>query len=198
MVDHPYSDGRHLAQLVRALRAGDEIAWTRLVSRLDHGLRNIARSYRLTPTDIDDVMQATWLRVFRNIEQLHEATAIVGWLATTTRRECLRHLQAPVRELPTDDQRLGDRAQLWGPEDELLAADRRTVLSRALATLPDHQRRLMTLIVAQPDASYESISRTLDMPLGSIGPMRARSLARLQRNPEVQSLRTQTRPSDAR
>jgi DNA-directed RNA polymerase specialized sigma24 family protein len=85
MVDHPYSDDRHLAQLVRALRAGDEIAWTRLVTRLDHGLRNIARSYRLTPTDIDDVMQATWLRVFRNIEQLHEATAIVGWLATTTR-----------------------------------------------------------------------------------------------------------------
>lgn len=80
----------------------------------------------------------------------------------------------------------------------MLATDRRTVLSRALATLPDHQRRLMTLIVARPDASYESISRTLDMPLGSIGPMRARSLARLQRDPEVRSLRRQTRPSDAR
>jgi RNA polymerase sigma factor (sigma-70 family) len=178
-----------LTALVRAVRAGDEIAWTRLVGQFDRGLRNIARTYRLAPTDIDDVMQATWLRLFKHVQHLHEPNAIAGWLATTTRRECLRLLQRPVREQLTGDERLRDRGELPGPEAALVAADRRAALARALATLPDRQRRLMTLLAAQPDTNYAAISRALDMPIGSIGPIRARGLARLERNVELQSLR---------
>jgi len=59
------------------------------------------------------------------------------------------------------------------------------VLTRALATLPQRQRELMTLIVSEPSANYEQISATLDMPVGSIGPIRARSLARLRRHAEL-------------
>jgi RNA polymerase sigma factor (sigma-70 family) len=174
--------------LVHAARAGDNAAWTRLVERFDGSLRDIARSYRLDPTDIDDVMQATWLRLFKHIERLREPAGVAGWLATTTRRESLRRLQGPVREQLTDDPQGGEPPDSEGPEDKLLAAERRAILARALATLPDRHRRLMTLLAAKPSLDYRQISSILAMPIGSIGPTRARCLARLARNGELQAL----------
>lgn len=175
--------------LVRAAGAGDDAAWTHLVERFDGTLRDIARSYRLAPADIDDVMQATWLRLFKHIERLREPACLAGWLATTTRRESLRCLQAPVREQLTDDPLLAERPDSEGPEDKLLAAERRAILARALATLPERHRQLMTLLAADPALDYQQISAMLAMPAGSIGPIRARSLTRLARNSALQALR---------
>ena len=59
------------------------------------------------------------------------------------------------------------------------------MLTRAFATLPERQRRLMELISTEDAANYAQIGATLDMPIGSIGPIRARSLARLQRHREL-------------
>jgi hypothetical protein len=44
------------------------------------------------------------------------------------------------------------------------------VLEQAIAVLPRRQRELMTLLTAQPDADYEHIGDTLQMPQGSIEP----------------------------
>jgi DNA-directed RNA polymerase specialized sigma24 family protein len=71
------------------------------------------------------------------------------------------------------------------PERAVMAAERRVALGHALATLPDRHRRLMTLLVAEPNMDYQRLSATLAMPVGSIGPIRARSLARLKRHPEL-------------
>lgn len=177
-----------LVALVHAARVGDGDAWRRLVERFDRRLRDIARSYRLAPVDVDDVMQATWLRLYRHIERVREPAAIAGWLATTTRRECLRLLQRPVQEELTDDPRLGDSPDPDGPEARLLAAERSAVLGRALATLPERHRRLMTLLAEESTPDYRHISASLEMPTGSIGPIRARSLARLARNRELRAL----------
>lgn len=177
-----------LGALVRAARTGDNAAWTRLVEQFDPGLRSIARGYRLAPADIDDVLQTTWLRLFTHIEALREPSAVAGWLATTTRREAMRVLQSSVREQLTDDPDGGEATAPNGPESELLAAERRTVLGRALATLPDRHRRLITLLAADPAVAYDEISAALAMPIGSIGPIRARSFARLVRHPELRGL----------
>jgi RNA polymerase sigma factor (sigma-70 family) len=183
------SDEREVVAVVHSARAGDDIAWTRLVRRFDRMLRSIARSYRLGPSDVDDVVQATWLRLFKHIDQVRDPAAIAGWLAKTARREALRVLQAPVREHLTDDPYAGQPSMAETPESDLLDSELRAALARALASLPNRQRRLMTLLAIQVAPDYESISAILAMPVGSIGPTRARSLARLQHHPELQSLR---------
>jgi RNA polymerase sigma factor (sigma-70 family) len=177
---------REVVELVRAARAGDDRAWERLYDRFSPMLRGIARSYRLSPSDVDDVLQNSWLRLFDHIDRIREPTAVAGWLATTTRRECLRLLQLPMRESPTADPDAG-ASDSSDPERELLAAERRVILGRALATLPERHRKLMTMLVAQPDTDYEQLSAALAMPVGSIGPIRGRSLARLRRHPELRS-----------
>jgi len=179
---------RALVELLRSAHAGDDRAWERLHARFTPGLRSIARSYRLSPSDVDDVVQTAWMRLIDHIGRLRDPAVVASWLATTTRRECLRLLQAPVREYPTDDPDLGDQAdrgELAGPEAELLAGERQAVLGRALETLPERHRELMTMLVARPAMDYRELSTVLAMPVGSIGPIRARSLARLRHHPEL-------------
>jgi RNA polymerase sigma factor (sigma-70 family) len=145
-VPQPPKHDPALVSLVRAARSGDHAAWTSLVRRFDRSLRTIARSYRLAPADIDDVVQATWQSMLEDIERVREPAAIAGWLATTTRRHAMRVLQKPARERLSDDPRLGERSVTDGPEEVLLAAERRDVLAAALATLPQRHRRLMTVL----------------------------------------------------
>jgi RNA polymerase sigma factor (sigma-70 family) len=177
-----------LEPLVHAARANDNDAWTELIGRFDHMLRKIAGSYRLSPDDIDDVLQAVWLRLHQQLGKLRHPHVIPSWLATTARRESLRVLQLHVPEQLTDRPELVDATESSENDTELLASERRTILGRALRTLPATQRRLMLLLAAAPAADYREISATLDMPMGSIGPTRARGLASLKRHPELRDL----------
>ena len=177
-----------LVALVDAARAGDDAAWRCLVTRFERRLREVVRSYRLSAADVEDVLQTTWLRLFSHIAEIRDPAAVGGWLATTARRECLRLLQAPMREQLTDDPELGEEREQDGPETVLLAAERRAVLNRALATLPERHRRLMAMLASDETPDYQHISQTLAMPIGSIGPIRARSLARLLRHPELHGI----------
>jgi RNA polymerase sigma factor (sigma-70 family) len=173
---------RQLEAIVSAARGGDNLAWVELVDRFGRMLHNVARSYGLASHDVDDAVQATWIKLYEHIDRLRDPSAIAGWLATTcgaSRCGCCRRTSASTS--PT----IPSSATSAGPEALLLKSERRVVLTRALATLPERQRELMTLIVADGAGSYEQISVTLDMPLGSIGPIRARGLQRLQRHHEL-------------
>jgi DNA-directed RNA polymerase specialized sigma24 family protein len=64
---------------------------------------------------VDDVVQATWLRLLEDIRRLREPAAVAGWLETTTRRNAMRHLYGRNREELSGDPRLGDRPHSGGP-----------------------------------------------------------------------------------
>jgi RNA polymerase sigma factor (sigma-70 family) len=173
---------------VQAAAGGDEVALGHLVRRYDRVLRGITRSFRLGPWDADDVVQSTWLQFMRHGSRLRDPAAVRGWLATTARRECLNLVRHRGREQLTDEPELGLRCERAEPDRELLAAERRELLSEALAELPDRPRTLMRVLVDRPELSYEEVGRMLDMPIGSIGPTRARALDRLRDSSELCAL----------
>src|SRR6185437_12760580 len=105
------------------------------------------------------------------------------------RRNAMRILQSHVREQASDDPRLGDRSVPDDPAATVLAAERRDALANALATLPERHRELMTVLATQPGVAYGRVSELLTIPIGSIGPIRARALARLSRNRQLIALR---------
>jgi len=163
----------------------------RHVARHDRRLRAVARSYGLGGWDVDDVVQSTWLQYLEHGDALREPAALGAWLETTTRRLCLRLLQRHVREQLTDDCDLRAASEDPGPERQVLAGECRDTVRRAVAALPDRQRRLMRLLVHRPDLSYEEVGRRLAMPIGSIGPTRARCLDRLRRSDGLRALAAQ-------
>jgi len=169
----------------------DRVALEQLVPRFDRRLRAITRSYRLGPWDVDDVVQATWLQYIEHGHELREPAAAGAWLETTARRLSLRVLQRHVREQLTDNADRTAAGEHAEPESEAIACERRTALHRAIAGLPERHRRLMRLLVVRPDLSYEEIGRRLAMPVGSIGPTRARCMDRMGRSDPLRALRAE-------
>jgi RNA polymerase sigma factor (sigma-70 family) len=169
-----------LAPLTREAAAGCEDAWRDLVARFDPMLRGIVRGYRLDDADVEDVVQTTWIRAYRNLDRLNEPAAVGAWLAITARREALRTLQRGVRELPSAEPQPLDEAGEESPEDIASQRERRSALRAAVRRLPGRQRELLSEMLRRPCASYDEIASALDMPVGSIGPTRERALARLR------------------
>jgi RNA polymerase sigma factor (sigma-70 family) len=111
-----------------------------------------------------------------HLDRLDEPARVGAWLATTTRRECLRVLRRSTRLVPHGD-------ELPEPTDEgpahdaaLLIRERDVTLWTAFARLSDRDRALLRMLIADPAPSYEEIGAALGMPIGSIGPTRARAL----------------------
>jgi RNA polymerase sigma factor (sigma-70 family) len=178
-----------LAALVRRAVDGDPAAQIWLVAHFDRSLRSTVRFYRLSPWDVDDVIQETWLQFIEHGRSLRDPAAVKGWLATTARRQSLRVLQRRAREQPSDDPVLGEDVRVAEPCEALIAAERRATLHRAVAQLPATSRRLMTLLIARPGMSYQQVGEALDIPVGSIGPTRGRCISRLSRMSGIRALR---------
>ncbi len=122
---------------------------------------------------------------------IREPAALPGWLATVTRRECLR-VVAVTQRRPAAGHVIG--AEIIADErsvpadQELLAAERHAALSEAFAALPPSGQRLIALLLEDPPMSYAEISARLGIPVGSIGPSRRRCLDKLRRYPAIAAL----------
>jgi RNA polymerase sigma factor (sigma-70 family) len=190
---HPHAEARpENAALIARLQAGDDDTWAQLITRFDGMIRRAARSYRLQPSDVDDVAQTTWLSLIRSLPNLRESDAIAGWLKTTAHRAALRIAQARSREQLCDDIVAWERPDPDGPELRAVQAERRAVLADALTSLPDRHRRIVVALTVAPPLGYAEISAMISVPVGSIGPIRARSLARLARHPRLRALAAAT------
>ena len=95
-------DSSDLADLVAGAAAGEQKSWNELVDRFAGLVWHVARSHRLGDADASDVAQTVWLRLVESLPRLREPAAVGGWLATTTRHECLRVLRVTGREVPDD------------------------------------------------------------------------------------------------
>lgn len=168
-----------LAHLTREAAAGGEDAWRALVALLDPMLHSIARGYRLSEADADDVVQITWGRALLHLDRLDDPGAVAGWLAVTARREAMRTLQRGVRELPSAEPP-EPASDAPAPDQETIERERRTHLRAAIGRLSGRQRELLTMLVDRPELSYEEVSQAIGMPIGSIGPTRERAFERLR------------------
>lgn len=176
--------------LVKAAAGGDEAAWHALVEGF-HGLVwSVARAYRLGSADAADVFQTVWLRLAENLNRIQNPDHIGAWLATTARRESLRIIRSHVRTVPMDDTALADFLQsdeaspeqaVLDAEQGMLDAQRAIAMWRAFGNLPARCQRLLRVLIATPRPSYVDVAAALDVPVGSIGPTRARCLRQLRR-----------------
>jgi RNA polymerase sigma factor (sigma-70 family) len=171
----------NVAGLVRAAAAGDQASWERLVRQFGGMVWAVARAHRLGDAAAGDVVQATWLKLIEHLDDLNEPARVGAWLATTARRECLRVLRGSKRELLLGEDLPEDEAPDAPADAEVLIAERDLALWRSFSRLRPGDQALLRLLMADPPPAYEAISAALDVPIGSIGPTRARALERLRR-----------------
>ena len=170
-------------QLVRAAARHDPEAWDELVKEFSPLLRGVVSRFRLGAHQVEDVVQTTWIRLHSRIATIEDPAALPGWLVTTARREAIRAVRAASRELPFDELPASAAADTSSPADRLIVNERRAALRAAVGRLPGRQRTIADAILAETALGYAGIADELGMPVGSIGPMRARCIARLRRDP---------------
>lgn len=182
-------DRGEVGQLVTSAASGDATAWQDLVERFSGLVWSVTRAFRLGNADAADVFQTTWLRLAENIGRIEQPDRVGAWLATAARRECLQCLRSAGRAVPTDD-----IDQLEGPpardnpteeailraEQEQENAERAVALWRAVSRLPARCHQLIRVLMASPPPSYAEVAAALGLPVGSIGPTRARCLQTLR------------------
>jgi RNA polymerase sigma factor (sigma-70 family) len=174
--------------LVQAAEHGDEAAWRALVDRYTPLVASVVQRYRLRGSDAEDVVQTVWLRLVEHLGDLREPRALPMWIITITRNESLRLIRTSQRTQPfdpTDERETPTVAEQPDLDEALVRTQRHEALLAAFAELPDQQRELLLLLVAEPPVPYAEISQRLGIPVGSIGPTRARAIRRLRECPLI-------------
>jgi len=176
-------DPREPAELVRDASGGDAGAWSALVDRFAPLVWSIARGYRLRDQDAADVSQITWLRLAEHIDRLREPERVGAWLATTAGRECIAVINRRKRFVPLEEVTLSNTPDgdfSTQPAESMLRAAESAELWRVFSELPPRSQLLLRLLFADPQPSYQEIATLTGMPVGSIGPTRARCLQELR------------------
>ncbi len=171
-------------QLLAAAAAGDDQAWAAIVDRYADLVWSIGRSFRLGPADAADVSQTTWLRLVEHLGDIRESRRLGAWLATTARREALALLRRSRQSVPVGESWQLDSADLLAdpPEGGLLRGERATGVRAAFRQLSERCQQLLRVLLADPAPTYAEVGAALGVPIGSIGPARARCLDGLRRH----------------
>ena len=163
--------------LVRRCLEGRPEAWDALVDRYARLVRSVPRRHGLDEADADDVAQATFILLHRSLGRLRDAERLASWLLTTAHRETWR---VGRRRHGTAEQLLESVADVGAPDPaDVVRWEREQAARQALAELGGRCEALLTRLFRDPSPDYTGIARDLDMPVGSIGPTRARCFAKL-------------------
>jgi RNA polymerase sigma factor (sigma-70 family) len=164
--------------LLNAAGRGDRGAWEEIVRRYTGLVTATVRSFRLQEADAADAEQRTWLRLVEHHRGVRDPEHLGGWLATTATRECLGILRA--HRFVTD---LGDADALPDPDDveqQVIDADEAAHLWNVVTLLPPRGRAVVKALFAEERTPYAEVARTTGIPVGSLGPTRARVLRQLR------------------
>src|SRR5215470_6252286 len=82
----PSFDPGEDARLVDRCLTGDARAWAALVARHERLVYAVARSYRLSDSDLADVFQEVFAALVSGLPRLREPRALVRWLSSTAQR----------------------------------------------------------------------------------------------------------------
>lgn len=131
-----------------------------LFSRAEPRLRRLARSQRVAPDAVDDVVQETLIVAWKSLEHLRDEARFVAWLDGICRNICLRYqrkqgvLRAHEASLTPDASQPDDESpalahladpNTFDPAEELTRQDMRALLDRALGYLSPASRVVVEL-----------------------------------------------------
>lgn len=191
-----------VAGLVEAARQGDAAAWRALVDGHTGLVWSIVRGFRFDDDTARDVYQTVWLRLAEHLDRIREPGRLAGWLGQTTRNECVGVIRQRSRIVLSDEPELmrpgAEPEELAGwtePGARLERDETRAAVAAAFDRLGERCQELLRLLVCDPPVSYELISEALGIPVGSIGPTRARCLQTLRSTPEISRISAGLRSS---
>ena len=169
---------------------GDEQAWAQLIERYSRLIFTIPLNFGFTQPLAEEIFQEVCLVMLEGLGALRERERVRAWIVTVTRRLCIQQMRreqkrrASLGAMLTESEASGEisGAVDTSPMRTILQQEQRTLVWYAVANLDPKCRVILTqLFLQDPQSTYQELASDLNIPIGSIGPMRARCLDKLRR-----------------
>jgi RNA polymerase sigma-70 factor (ECF subfamily) len=163
------------AELVRLAQAGDERAFEALVVKYQRRIAKHVARYVRNASDVEDVVQETFIRAYRGLPSFRGGSAFYTWLYRVASNTAFTFLERrPPLDLLGDqepDERTDavDPAASAGedPERLMMASQIADALQRGLQKLQPALLEALTLYEVE-GKSYSEIARMVDIPVGTV------------------------------
>lgn len=158
------------AQLLAALRSGDELAFVWLLNQHDARLRRLARDFVSTDAVAEEVVQETWLGVVSGLARFEGRSSLKTWIYqilmnTARTRGVKEHRSLPFSSAAGDGDEAwegvfgperfrttgqwagwwADPPRPWEPDEQVERAQVLDLVRDAIKALPENQRIVMSL-----------------------------------------------------
>ena len=122
----------------------------------------------LNHDDADDVLQNTFIKVYRNINGFKGESKLFSWMYRIATNESLTFLKQKSKKLGISDEELKNNMVQNLQSDVYFEGDEiQLKLQKAMATLPDKQKLVFTMKYFQ-EMKYEEISEVLETSVGGL------------------------------
>ncbi|MDF7680179.1 RNA polymerase sigma factor RpoE [Enterobacteriaceae bacterium ESL0689] len=161
--------------LVERIQKGDQKAFNLLVIRYQHKVANLLSRY-VPPGDVPDVVQESFVKVWRAIDSFRGESAFYTWLYRIAVNTAKNYLTAQGRRPPACDIDVNEAENLSSggvlkeisnPENLMLSEELKEIVFRTIAALPEDLRMAITLRELD-GLSYEDIAAIIDCPVGTV------------------------------
>lgn len=172
--------------LARRCADGDELAWDTLVRRYRRLVYAVPNRARLPEDQIEEVFHQTFAKLAERIGTIRDRERVRSWMVTTARRLTIDFIRARQgsRQVDMEDEAIASIAdESEGAAESLERLERQHLVRQAMLRIGERCRRLLSALFYRtgPDPpSYDGVSEELGIPIGSIGPTRARCLRKLR------------------
>jgi RNA polymerase sigma-70 factor (ECF subfamily) len=161
--------------LVRRVQQGDSKAFNLLVSKYQRRIESVIYPFVENRSDILDIVQETFLRAFRAIDDFRGDSAFFSWLFRIAQNTAKNYLVARTRRPPDSDIDASVAEfvsatpfqELGTPEHLLLRDEIERQIFKTIESLPDELREVIFLREIE-GLSYDDIALKVHCPIGTV------------------------------
>jgi len=144
-------------ELIKAIQSGRKDMFADLVQRYERSLYSFGMKMCAEPRDAEDVVQDTFLNVYRYLDKFRYETKFKNWLYRIATSTCIKKRRkskfAPERELsldeflPQDEAIVDQQIPAWAtmPLDQVLNEELSRTLKQAIVEVPEKYRVVLVL-----------------------------------------------------
>ncbi len=173
-------------ELIHRFQDGDIYAFDAIVNRYKDQLLNFAYRFLNNPEEAEDVVQETFLRIFRNKHAYREIAKFSTWvytiagnLAKTELRKRKRRKYLYLSDMGYDDKEYEIVDPSANTEKEVESLFQEKIIQKAIDELPPRFRQVILLVEIQ-ELPYEEVSKIMRVPLGTVKSRVNRARLKLQ------------------
>lgn len=173
--------------------SGDADAYSELVNRYQHEVRNLARAIVKDYQNAEDLAQDAFIKAYHSLSDLKEPEKFGGWICTILRHTALDFLRSGKRSVSLETlQEEGFEPAQEAPEAGSTILESHEEEARTLDALINLREDYREIIILKhvEKMSYKDIAKRLNMSVSAVGEKLSRVRALLKRRLEKQQVKS--------